>query len=110
MPTKDELERENAELKAQLEALQPAGHGYVCVLCGEGIAECRYYVRHPEYDGAPPVCVCYDCFYSHLMAGGWVADMDGEVEPPRPETPPDPEEEPNPEEEAEPAEDEGEDA
>ena len=104
MPTKDELERENAELRAQLEALQASGHGYVCVLCGNGITEHRYYVRHPEYDGAPPVSVCYDCFYSRLMAGEWVVDMDGEGDPPAPATPLDPEDVP------EPAEDGGEDA
>ena len=108
MPTKDELELENAELKAQLEALQPIGN--VCVLCGAGIAEPRYYVRHPEFEGGPPVNACYDCFDAHTQAGHWVADMDEESEAPAAAMPLEPEDEaPEPEDEQlEPAEGEGE--
>ena len=92
MPTKDELEKENAELKAQLEALQPGntGENNVCVLCGTGITDRRYYIRHPEHPDGPPVDACYDCFDSQVQAGHWA--QHGEESEMHAGNPPDPEE------------------
>ena len=76
MPTKEELEKENAELKAQLEALQPGG--LVCVVSGEPLVEARYYIRHPDFPDGAPVVVCYDVFEKATQAGCWSMDMSEE--------------------------------
>ena len=77
MPTKDELEKENAALKAELKALQPGG--LVCTLTGAALDEARYYVRHPDYAGGPPVAVCYEVFEQASQDGRWCMDTNEEA-------------------------------
>ena len=66
MPTKDELEKENAELKAQLEALQRKETG-------------RWFVRNHDLPGGPPVAVCFDVFEQAQQDGRWCMDTDEEA-------------------------------